>query len=303
MDRYHEMVIFRGLLGFPSLNASAEGMGIAVTTLVRAIDRLESRLKVRLIIRDTRGIELTDSGKQFMVDCIRILDDVDKFEASARGGHNVARGKLTVVVPALFSSFVYPEIISEYSRLHPEVTVFTRFTDQYPVVLDDGIDIALHIGNLPSSALVARHVGHVKSHICGSPSYLSSYGEPQAPAELRNHRLIATRADREGIHWNFQFAGEHISFKAASRLNCATTQAAINASCEGAGLLSCPSYALFNYLGTGSLCRTLEDFERPATPLHLVYREGRKASSRVRSFVDYSVSALRAHPALQPVTD
>jgi len=302
MDRYREMMIFRGLHGCRSISMSANRAGVAVTTLVRAIDRLESRLKARLIIRTTRGIEFTEVGERFMEDAIRILDEVERFESSARSTQSVVKGRLTVIVPALFSNYVYPEIISEYSRHHPEITVFTRFTDQYPAVLEDGIDIALQVGSLPSGALVARHVGHVKSHICGSPRYLHNYGEPQVPEELRTHRLIATQGYREDIRWAFQSAGQPISFKATSHLRCATTQAAINASCQGAGLLSCPSFALFNYLDSGKLRRTLSEFELPAAPLHLVYREGLKASPRVRSFVDYTVSALRAHPALQLAT-
>jgi len=303
MDRYHEMVIFRGLQGCRSLSMSASRTGVAVTTIVRAIDRLEGRLKARLISRTTQGIKLTEAGEKFMVDAIRILGEVERFESSARSIQSVVKGRLTVIVPALFSSYIYPEIISEYSRQHPDVTVFTRFTDQYPAILDDGTDIALHVGSLPSSALIARQVGHVKSHICGSPFYLRNYGEPRVPAELRKHRLIGTQSYREGIHWDFIFAGQPISFKAHSQLRCATIQAAINASCQGAGLLSCPSFALFDYLGNGKLCRTLSDFELPPAPLHLVYREGRKASLRIRSFVDYTVSALRAHPALQLVTN
>jgi len=303
MDRYHEMVIFRGLHGCRSLSMSSNRTGVAVTTIVRAIDRLESRLKVQLIVRTTQGIQLTEQGEKFMTDAIRILDDVQRFESSARGAQSIVKGRLTVIVPALFSSYVYPEIISEYSRLHPEVTVFTRFTDQYPAVLDNGTDIALHVGSLPNSALIARQVGHVKSHICGSPAYLQDRGAPRVPAELRKHRLIATHGYREDIRWDFQSAGQPISFKASSQLRCATMQAAINASCQGAGLLSCPSFALFNYLESGRLCRTLSEFEVPAAPVHLVYREGRHASLRVRSFVDFSVAALRTHPALQPVTN
>ncbi|SEQ17720.1 DNA-binding transcriptional regulator, LysR family [Pseudomonas sp. NFACC02] len=303
MDRYHEMVIFRGLQGCRSLSMSADRAGVAVTTLVRAIDRLESRLKARLIIRTTQGIAFTAAGERFLADAIRILDEVERSESSARGMPSVVEGRLNVIVPELFSSYVYPEIISEYSRQHPEVTVFTRFSDQYPAILEDGIDIALHVGSLPSSTLIARQVGHVKTHVCGSPSYLGSYGEPQIPAQLRTHRLIATQGHCEDIHWVFQFAGQPLSFKATSQLRCATAQAAINASCQGAGLLSGPSFALHSYLDTGKLQRTLGSFELPAAPIHLVYREGRRASLRVRSFVDYTVSALRAHPALQLVAN
>jgi DNA-binding transcriptional LysR family regulator len=155
------------------------------------------------------------------------------------------------------------------------------------------------VGHLPSSSLIARQVGHVRSMVCSSPAYLACHGEPNVPQDLSNHRLVATHAYRDKVQWDFHQDGEFSHIKARTRISCATIQAAIDAAAHGAGITRCPSYPLHEYLSTGRLVRVLQRYELPALPVNVVYREGRKASMRVRSFVDHIVDGLREHPAMQ----
>lgn len=299
MDRYHEMLMFEALSERPSLASAARRLDVSGPTVVRAIARLEERLGVALLGRSTRGVVLTEAGVAFMADCSRILKQVDEAEASAKGLHIQAQGNLTVLLPLLFSRYVMTPLLSSYMNLYPEVKVFAQYHDRFPNMNEEGIDVAVLIGHLPSSSLIARQVGHVRSMVCSSPAYLARHGEPSVPEDLRNHLLVATNAYRDKIQWDFHEDGELNHVKARVRISCATIQAAINAAAHGAGITRCPSYPLHEYLRSGQLRRVLQPYELPALPVHVVYREGRKASMRVRSFVDHIVDGLREHPAMQ----
>lgn len=276
------------------------GVNVSGPTVVRAIARLEARLGVPLLIRSTRGVVLTEAGKAFMADCSRILKEVDEAEASAKGLHVQAQGNLTVLLPLLFSRYVMTPLLASYMNVYPEVKVFANYHDHFPNMNEEGLDVAVLVGHLPNSSLIARPVGQVRSIVCGSPAYLATHGEPNIPEDLKQHRLVATHAYRDKVQWDFQTQGEQNNIKARSRVSCATVQAAIDAAVHGAGLTRCLSYPLYDYLHSGRLKRVLQSYELPALPVHVVYRERRRASMRVRSFVDYIIDGLREHPAMRP---
>ena len=296
MDRYRDMQIFQALSRQPSLAAAGRFLGISGPTVIRAIARLEARLRVPLVQRSPRGIRLTEAGVRFMADCSRILDGVSAAEASAKGAHAQAEGNLRVFFPFLFSRYVMAPLLADYLERYPGVRVFAHYHDHYPNLNEEGLDVAVVVGELPESSLIARPVGHVRNIVCASPGYLQNHGEPRHPEALKQHRLVATQAYSEWVQWDFQGS----SIKARARLACTTVQGAINAAVQGAGLVRCLSYPLHEHLASGQVRRGLQAFEPPPLPVHVVYREGRNASMRVRSFVDFSVAALREHPAFHP---
>lgn len=300
MDRYHEMLMFEALSERPSLAAAARRLNVSGATVVRAIARLEARLGVALLQRSTRGVSLTESGAAFMADCSRILKGIEEAEASAKGLHVQAQGNLTVLLPHLFSRYVMTPLLTTYLEAYPEVKVFAHYHDRYPNMNEEGLDVAVLVGNLPSSSLIARPVGYVRMIVCGSPAYLEAHGVPAAPEDLKHHRLVGIQAYREKIIWDFSTQGIQTTIKARPRVSCTTVQAALDAAAYGAGLTRCLSYPAYDYLHGGRLIRVLEPFELPALPVHVVYREGRKAAMRVRSFVDHIVEGLREHPAMMP---
>ncbi|WP_017479777.1 LysR family transcriptional regulator [Pseudomonas sp. PAMC 26793] len=297
MDRYHDMQIFQALSRQPSLAAAARCLGISGPTVIRAIDRLETRLRVQLLERNTRGIRLTEAGARFMADCSRILDGVSAAEASAQGAHAQAEGNLRVFFPFLFSRYVMAPLLADYLERYPGVRMFAHYHDHYPNLNEDGLDVAILVGELPGSSLIARPVGHVRNIVCASPGYLETHGEPLQPEALKRHRLVASQAYSDGVQWDFLAS----SIKARARLGCTTVQGAINAAVQGVGLIRCLSYPVHEHLANGQLRRVLQAYEPPPLPVHVVYREGRNASMRVRSFVDFTVAALREHPAFRPL--
>ncbi|RZI29565.1 LysR family transcriptional regulator [Pseudomonas orientalis] len=292
MERYRDMQLFAALAGQPSLAAAARLAHVSGPTLVRALARLEARLRVRLLQRSTRGVSLTDAGTAYMADCVRLLAAVEVAEASAKGLHSQAQGNLRVFMPLLFSRYVMAPVLAAYMERYPLVRVVAHYHDYYPNLHEEGLDVAVLVGELPSSSLIARPVGHVRHVLCASPGYLAAHGEPLHPDALRQHHLIA---DADPVQWDFA----HSQLKARARLRCATVQGAINAAVQGAGLVRCLNYPVHEHLASGQLRRVLPGFELPAVPVQVVYREGRHASMRVRSFVDECVTALRGHPAFQ----
>ncbi|AZF06258.1 LysR substrate-binding domain-containing protein [Pseudomonas sp. R5-89-07] len=292
MERYRDMQLFAALADQPSLAAAARVARVSGPTLVRAIARLEARLRVMLLQRSTRGVSLTDAGNAYMADCVRLLAAVEAAEASAKGLHSQAQGNLRVFLPLLFSRYVMAPVLAAYMDRYPQVRLVAHYHDYYPNLHEEGLDVAVLVGELPSSSLIARPVGHVRHILCASPGYLAAHGEPMHPDALKQHHLIAST---DPAQWDFP----HYQLKARARLRCATVQGAINAAVQGAGVIRCLSYPVHDHLMSGQLRRILPAFELPPEPVQVVYREGRHAPMRVRSFVDDCVAALRAHPAFQ----
>ncbi|WP_248731892.1 LysR substrate-binding domain-containing protein [Pseudomonas sp. MWU13-2517] len=292
MQRYRDMQLFAALAGQSSLAAAARAAQVSGPTLVRALGRLEAHLRVPLLLRSTLGVSLTDAGHAYLADCVRLLAAVEAAEASAKGLHVQAEGNLRVFLPLLFSRYVMAPVLASYMERYPGVRLEAHYHDYLVNLHEEGVDVAILMGKLPDSSLIARPVGQVRPILCASPEYLAAHGEPGHPADLKQHQLIA---NADPLYWEFQ----DYLLKARARLVCSTVQGAINAAVGGAGLIRCLSYPVHDYLLKGQLCRVLPAYERPALPVQVVYREGRHASLRVRSFVDHCVAALREHPAFQ----
>ncbi|MGV8920944.1 MAG: LysR family transcriptional regulator [Pseudomonas sp.] len=259
MDRYHEMVVFQAVAESLSMAAAAQRLNLSVPTVMRATTELESRLGVVLLTRSTRGVRLTEAGTRFVDDS---------------------------------------PILVDYLTLFPEVMISAQYHDRFPNMHEDGLDVAVLIGDLPSSTLVAIKVGNVRHAVCDSPAYLSTHGEPRKPADIAQHCIAYACFGGTLSEWKFQGQGEVQSLRFRPRMSCANIQTAIEAAVCGAGLTRCLSYQLHEYFENSSLRRVLTDYELPPMPVHVVYIGGRKASVRVRSFVDFAVSYLRQHPAL-----
>jgi len=286
MERYRDMQLFAALAGQPSLASAARAARVSGPTLVRAIARLEARLGVALLRRSTRGVSLTTAGAAYLADCVRLLAAVGAAEASAKGLQMQVQGSLRVCLPLLFSRYVMAPVLADYLANYPDMRLRVRYQDPHPNLHEEGLDVAILVGELPNSALIARPLGQVRPILCASPDYLAAHGDPNHPDELKQHRLVASPAP-------------HDPFRTRARLACSTVQGAINAAVQGAGLLQCLSYPVHEHLLSGALRRVLPDFDGPPLPVQVVYREGRQAPMRVRSFVEHCVSALRGHPAFQ----
>lgn len=298
MERHRQMTIFDAVASESGLAAASRRLRISEATVSRALAALEQRLGQQLLKRSTRGVTLTETGRQFAADCARLLRAVDEAEASANGLHVEPRGLLTLVTPLLFGDRLLMPVVLDYLHAWPGIQMSVTYLDRFPNLHEEGVDVAVLIGDLPDGYLVARRVGRVRQMICASADYLRRHGQPMAPGELAAHARVLCTAGSRALDWRFQVQATTRNAATKPILRCTTQLAAINAAVSGTGLASCLSYEVQEHLEAGRLQPVLEEFEQSPLPVHLVYREGLRASARVRSFVDFAVERLRQHPVL-----
>lgn len=295
MDRYRELQVFDAVVRAGSLAAGAQALGLSVATVMRTVAALEARLQVALLLRGPRGVSLSPAGEGFAARCTRLLAAVEKAERSVAGMHAHPNGQLVVSAPLLMSEQLLVPIAVEFLAVFPQVQLEFRTREDIPQLLQDGIDIALVVGELPSSSAFALPVGRVKPVACASPAYLARHGRPQVPQDLRDHQVVAS----PGSDWRYYCGDTPRNVRLAPRLACATRHGAIQAALAGVGLARCLSYEAHGALRAGQLETVLDGFAGNGLPAHLIYREGRRAAARVRTFLDFFTPRLRAHPALR----
>ncbi|MBK5341169.1 LysR family transcriptional regulator [Pseudomonas sp. TH49] len=299
MDRFQEMQIFATVAQEQGFSAAARRLGLSAASVTRAVAALEQRIGTQLLIRTTRNVHLSEAGQRYLEDCRRILVEVQEAEDSAAGSHAQPRGQLTVTAPVLFGELFVTPLMAGYLTQYPDVSINALLVDRVVSMVEEGIDVAVRIGELPDSNQHAIRVGEVRRVICASPVYLAQHGRPEHPQALAGAPVVATSSIGQLRSWPFVDQGEAISVRPEPRLVVTANQAAIAAACLGLGLTRVLSYQVAGKVASGELEIVLADFELPPLPIHVVYQGGRKAPARVRSFVDYAVKALREHPALQ----
>ena len=300
MDRFHQMRIYVAVAEEEGFAAAARRLQLSPPAVTRAIASLEDTLGVKLLNRTTRYVRATEAGLRYLEDARQILADLEVADEAAAGINAEPRGHLAVTAPVLFGrKFVIPGII-DYLERYPEMEVDAVFLDRVVNLLEEGLDVGVRIGELPDSSMRALRVGTVRTVLVAAPAYIPRHGLPRVPQDLREHRIIASSAGNFGIAWRFsQAVGEH-PLKVQPRLTVTTNDAAVEAALEGFGITRLLSYQVATELEAGSLEVLLAEFEPPPNPVHIVHREGRYASAKVRAFIDLLAERLRADKALNP---
>lgn len=293
MDRLHLINVFVAVVDANGFAGAARKLAISPPAVTRAIGELESHLGVRLLTRTTRVVHVTEAGARYVEDCRRILAELAEADESVSGLHGAPRGRLTVTAPALFGALHVTPVVTEYLQSYPEVTVSCWFLDRVVNLTDEGVDVAVRIGELPDSSLQAIRVGTVRRVVCGAPSYLARHGRPQRPEQLAEHPLVLANAVTPAPEWRFKVDGELQTVKLAPRLLTTSNDSAIAAVAGGFGLSRLMSYQVDARVRAGELELLLQEFEPAPVPVHLVHREGRHASHKARAFIDLAVERLR----------
>ena len=299
MDRFQEMQIFAAVAQDQGFSAAARRLGLSAASVTRAVAALEKRIGTLLLTRTTRSVHLSEAGQRYLEDCRRILAEVQEAEDSAAGSHTQPRGQLTITAPVLFGELFVTPVMVNYLTQFPEVSINGLLVDRVVSMVEEGIDVAVRIGELPDSNQHAIRVGEVRRVVCGSPDFLTARGRPLHPQDLAQAPVVATSSIGQSRTWPCLEGGEPLSVRPTPRLVVTANQAAITAACLGLGLTRVLSYQVASKVASGELEIVLADFELPPLPIHVVYQGGRKAPARIRSFVDFTVSALREHPSLQ----
>lgn len=305
MDRLESMRIFLAVAEASSFAGAARQLRLSAPAVTRAVAALEAHLRARLLHRSTRMVRLTEVGERYLADCRRLLAELDEAEAIAGGAHVVPQGHLTVTAPVLFGRMHIAPLLLDFLQAHPQVTARAFFADRVVNLLDEGMDVAVRIAHLADSSLTAVRVGEVRRVIVASPGYLAHHGEPLVPDDLAAHEAIGSSiVEGPSPRWALVQDPQRAPGKLQQgpqpriRLSVNGGEVGIMAAKAGHGLARALSYQVADDLAAGRLRVVLAPFEPPPIPVQLVYPEGRLAAAKVRAFVAFAVTQLRAHPAL-----
>jgi DNA-binding transcriptional LysR family regulator len=301
MDRLYLMTVYVAVAEEQGFAAGARRLGMSPPAVTRAVAALEERLGVKLLDRTTRHVRVTEAGQRYLDDARRIIAEVDEADDAVAGINAAPRGHLTVTAPVLFGRlYVMPGIV-DYLQRYPAMDVSTVFVDRVTNLLEEGIDVGVRIGELPDSSMRAVPVGRVRRMIVASPSYLEKHGAPRTPQELEQHTIVGSSGSSVPPDWRFQHGGSAQSLRLKPRLGVNNNDSAIEAVRSGFGVARLLSYQAAALLDAGELVEVLQDYATPAVPIHIVHRDSRQGSTRVRSFVDLMAERLRTDPRLHPV--
>jgi DNA-binding transcriptional LysR family regulator len=295
MDRLDAMQAFVAVADLQGFAPAARKLSLSPSGVTRLIAALEDRLGARLLQRTTRKVALTDVGTRYLERVRRILADVEEAESSAEGERTRPSGRLVVSAPIGFGRLHVSPLMSQYLVRYPEVTAELRLTDRTVNLVEDGVDLAVRIGHLADSTLVARHVGEMRRIVVASGGYLTQRGEPDTPEAIATHDTIQFGAATAAPEWRFVEDGRDVRVVCTPRFTTNSADAAIQYAAQGGGLTRVLAYQAAEAIGGGRLRIVLEKFEPPALPIHAVYPTSRLLSAKVRAFIDLVIETDAWH--------
>jgi DNA-binding transcriptional LysR family regulator len=298
MDRLHLMTVFVAVAEEQSFARAARKLRLSPPAVTRAIAGLEERLAVKLLDRTTRFVRATEAGQRYLDDARRILAEVEEADEAAAGINAEPRGHLAVTAPVQFGKLFVLPIVVDYLQRHPATQVSALFLDRVVNLIEEGLDVGVRIGELPDSSMQAIRVARVRRLLCASPEYLRRHGLPETPADLARHDIVSALGINPTTEWKFGDGRKAQSVRVNPRLSVTTNDAAIEAAVQGFGITRLLSYQIAPHLAAGQLQIVLGEYESASLPVHVLHREGRYASAKVRTFVDLVVARLRGNSAL-----
>jgi len=293
MDRLRAFEVFVAIADAGSFTKAAVRLRMSPPSVTRVIAALEDRLGVRLLTRTTRRLTLTDAGVRFLGQARHLLQEVDAAEKEITGQVLVPHGHLTVTTSDAFGRHVLAPAVAAFQRTYPQINVSALLLDRVVNLVEEGVDVAIRIGELPDSRLVAVRVGAVRRVLVASPAYLAQHGRPSQPADLKRHSIIAFTGLLPNREWRYGTGRDASRVSLAPRLEVNDAAACIAAAERGEGITVGLSYMITDQLRRARLALVLDDFAPPPVPVHLVYPPSRQVAPVVRAFVDFFAPRLR----------
>lgn len=297
MDRFENMNHFVRVVEAGSISAAAERLDVAKSAVSRRLKALEQHLGVELFHRTTRHMNLTDTGRAFYQQAVRILDDLTEAEDAASQAHRTLQGRLKVALPASFGLMHITPAINEFLALHPNVAFDLDFNDRQVDLIEEGFDLAIRIADLPDSSLIARRIAEISRVICASPDYLEQHGTPANATELSNHHCLTYSLSQDSDNWTFTDGlGNPYTVNVRSSLCASAGEFLRDAAVQGHGIISIPTFIVYQQIRDGLLVPILRDDELSNINAYAIYPQTRHLSQRVRSFVDFLVERFAGTP-------
>lgn len=293
MDRFNAMSVLVRVVRLGSLSAAAKEMAVPLSTVSRRISELEAHLGTRVLNRSSRRIGLTDAGQIFYEASKEILDRIDEAERAATGLNKQFKGQLVVTAPLVLGRTHLVPVLAEFLATYPEIDLKLILADRLLDLLEVGIDVALRIGILPDSSMIASRIGTVRRVTCASPAYLNSRGRPMSPTDLRDHVCVTFDNLASPELWRFSSKDGDASVTVRSRLTVTTAEAALAGAVAGLGLTRLLSYQIIEEIKAGRLEVVLADRELEPWPVSFLYAPQRAMPGKLRAFLDFVGPRLR----------
>ena len=293
MDRLESMQVLMTAVEAGSLSAAGRRLGIPLATVSRKVSELESHLRTQLLTRTRQGLTLTDAGRSYVAACKRILEEIGEAERAASGEYSAPKGDLIIAAPIVFGRLHVLPIVIEFLKTYSDIDIRMTLADRVINLFEEQVDIAVRIGELPDSSLIATRVGLIRRVVCGSPAYFAVRGTPKRPAELGAHDCITFDGRASPEAWTFRMRKDDASVEIHSRLIVNTAEATIDAAIAGLGITRVLSYQVATAIRAGALTFALTEFEPSPWPVSLVFAGQRLLPLKLRAFLDFAAPWLR----------
>lgn len=304
MDRLDAMAVFVAVVESGSLAAAGRKLGYSPATVTRAVAMLEERLGERLLHRSTRALRLTERGEQQASVYRSILAELAEADGGDAAGTRIT-GRITLTAPELFGRAILMPLVETFLDAHPGVSARVILLNRLVSLVEEGVDVAVRLGPLPASGLIAVKVGEMRRLLCAAPSYLARSNMPIRPGALHQHHCIGTEEGTEREQWHFidRASDRHRPFSTAIRPRIALNSAgaAIDAAVRGHGICRVMAYQVVDHVEAGRLMPLLQTFEPAPLPIHLIFHPIPRRNAALRAFVDHATPRLRA--AVAAVSD
>lgn len=297
MDRFENMNTFIRVVETGSITGAADRLTVAKSAVSRRLKELEEHLGVELFHRTTRRMNLTDTGRAFYHQSVRIVEDLLEAELATTQAHGILKGSLKIALPSTFGLMHMGPAINEFLQVHPQIEFDLDFNDREVDLIQDGFDLAIRIANLPDSSLIARRFASIKMVICASPSYLERMGTPQIPDELTEHQCLVYSLLSDFEYWQLSDSkGKEIKIKIHPYLKASTGEFLRDAAVEGMGIILVPSFIVYKEIENSTLVPLLNNYKSNHLDAYAIYPQTRHLSQRVRAFVDFLVKRFEGVP-------
>ncbi|UJW84988.1 LysR family transcriptional regulator [Devosia sp. SL43] len=293
MDRLACDRMFIAVVERHSLTAAAVKLGVSSGQASKLVSRLEEDLGVQLLHRTTRSVSTTEAGQAYYERIKGLLDDMDELDATIRSASTAPRGRLAMSVPITFGTQVLAPLLAEFAEAHPLIELDVSFSDRVVNLVEEGFDLALRIGTLRDSSLIARKLCPIRLVTTASPGYLAQFGNPATPADVAGHACIIDTNFADRATWRFAHG---TSVPIRGRLRFSNAEACAAAAAIGLGLVQGPSFVAGNRIRAGQLVPVLDSFEPDPLALWAVYTTGRHLAAKVRVMVDFLIERFADNP-------
>ena len=293
MDRFEAIRALVAAVDGGSLSAASRALGIPLPTVSRRVSDLEALLGSQLVVRTSRRLLLTEAGTAYVASARRVLEELAEAERAASGEYRAPRGELLITAPFMFGKMHVAPIVHEFLGAYPEVSVRLALTDGVLDMVESHIDVAVRIGNLPDSTLVARRVGEVRWVTCASPGYVERRGSPASPADLTNFDCIAYEGLELWRDWSFAGPQGIQTIIVRPRFSVNTADAVIAGAVAGIGIAYVMSYQAADSVRDGTLLPLLTEWAPAPIPVQIVHAARQHQPLKLRAFLDFVLPRLQ----------